>query len=359
MLVPGGIFAVTGLVFAGIAVRLHRWLLFASLLGAVGAFLLVTGWLLTGAGASKVDALKTGGLAGGAIMALYGIWLNDRRRGTEEARHELDRARAEQDRLRISDDRFAKSVEMLGHQADQVRVGAMHALAGLARTRPDYTQTVLDVLCAYLRRPFTHPTYEQRPADPDLAKIEPSQLWPAERIVEADQEIQVRRTARRVIGQLLPAASDSTAPDYDLDLSGMSLDYLDLADCRIGSLAIRDARLYGITRLSGMWSSGPALFSRAALHGRTDLENAHLEGGLSLLRAELSGPVRTAGAVVGGFVDLRTRRPVDQIGTLSVRPDTTVKLGAEADWTVRPMDEPALAEPVENQGVADARRSSS
>jgi hypothetical protein len=59
-------------------------------------------------------------------------------------------------RLRVSPlaSAFLVSAAMLGHDADQVRVELMHALAGLARTRPDvYAQTVLDVLCACLRLP--------------------------------------------------------------------------------------------------------------------------------------------------------------------------------------------------------------
>ena len=136
------------------------WTFFASVVLLVG----VGGWLLTDPATSRSDALKTGGLAGGAIVALYALWLNDRRRRVEERRqdierqrHELESQRAEQDRERVADERFAKAVELLGHAADQVRVGALHALAGLARSRPEYTQTVLDVLCSYLRRPFRTP----------------------------------------------------------------------------------------------------------------------------------------------------------------------------------------------------------
>jgi hypothetical protein len=75
--------------------------------------------------ASKAEAIKTGGLAGGAVIALYALRLNDRRRRTEEARHELESEK-------VADERFARSVELLGNEADQVRVGALHALAWLA-----------------------------------------------------------------------------------------------------------------------------------------------------------------------------------------------------------------------------------
>lgn len=59
----------------------------------------------------------------------------------------------------------ARSVELLGNEADQVRGGALHALVWLADSTPRYKQTVLDVLCAYLRRPFTHPSYTRRADD--------------------------------------------------------------------------------------------------------------------------------------------------------------------------------------------------
>jgi hypothetical protein len=56
--------------------------------------------------ASKGEAIKTGGLTGGAVVALYALWLNDRRRRTEEARHELESEK-------VADERFARSVELL------------------------------------------------------------------------------------------------------------------------------------------------------------------------------------------------------------------------------------------------------
>src|SRR5436309_6012598 len=158
---------------------------------------------------SKAEAIKTSGLAGGAVLALYALWLNDRRRRTDEARHELDSDKA-------ADERFARSVELLGNEADQVRVGALHALVWLADSTPRYKQTVLDVLCAYLRRPFTHPSYAARADDPD-------QVTPKDP-VEADRERQVRLTAQQLINELLPDDRDPDRTTYHLDLTGASLE---------------------------------------------------------------------------------------------------------------------------------------
>jgi hypothetical protein len=134
-----------------------RGLLVASVLAAVVVTVATAAvLLLVDPKQPKAEAVKTGGLAGGAIVALYALWLNDRRRRVEEARHELESEK-------VADERFARAVELLGNEADQVRVGAMHVLAGLARTTPRYKQTVLSVLCSYLRRPFEHAALDEKP----------------------------------------------------------------------------------------------------------------------------------------------------------------------------------------------------
>jgi hypothetical protein len=222
-----------------------------SLLLLVG----VGSWLLTDPATSRSEALKTGGLAGGAVVALYALWLNDRRRRVEERRqeierqrHELEMRRTEQDRERISDERFAKAIELMGNDADQVRVGAMHALAGVARSRTDYTQTVLDVLCSYLHRPFTHP--QQGPDNEGNAELE--------------RELQVRLTAQRLIVGLLPKAGHAEAPSYDLDLTGAVLEYFDLRGHKVGDLLLRYAKLCNSTNLSDCEITGRAYFTAAA-----------------------------------------------------------------------------------------------
>ncbi|WP_116046231.1 pentapeptide repeat-containing protein [Amycolatopsis palatopharyngis] len=225
--------------------------LLGTILCSVLLLVLVSGWLLTEDQTSRSDALRTGGLAGGAVIALYALWLNDRRRRVEEARQEIERQRHEHDRERVADERFARSVELLGNEADQVRVGALHALAALAKGRVDYTQTVLDVLCAYLRRPFGHSRYD----DGGGATHDNS--------VAAEHELQVRLTAQRLVVVLLPKTGEPHIPAPDLDLTGAVLEYLDLSGRRIGELTLRYARLHSTTDLSGCEISGPAWFTAA------------------------------------------------------------------------------------------------
>jgi hypothetical protein len=215
-----------------------------------------TGLLLFDARTTGADALRTGGFAAGSVVALYALWLNDRRRRTEEQRQALEHRRTEHDRGRVADERFARAVELLGNEADQVRVGAMHALAGLARTDPAYTQTVLDVLCSYLRRPFDHPRYAQ--------EVSAAPEWTKQESNEAERELQVRLAAQRLIVELLPKTGDSGAPHYDLDLTNAVLEYFDPSGRQVGTLVARYARVLSDANFSRCEIHGPAWFTGAS-----------------------------------------------------------------------------------------------
>lgn len=252
--------------------RLLRSPLFWTLSSSIVVLVGVTAWLLMDRATSRGDALKTGALAGGAVAALYGLWLNDRRRRTEEDRHEIERSR-------ISDERFAKSIELLGNDADQVRIGAMHSLAGLARTRPEYRQTVLDVLCAYLRRPFEHPSF-----DPDLD-------WEdKEKRAAAERERLVRRAAERLIRDILPHAG-TTGPTLSLNLSDARLDKLGLLGRRIGWFGADRCEVLSYLDLTDAQLSGKFLLENATIRGRFEVTRASFERKVSLDGLVVEAPV--------------------------------------------------------------------
>ncbi|PKW13220.1 pentapeptide repeat-containing protein [Saccharopolyspora spinosa] len=278
------------------------------------------------------DALRTGGLAAGSVVALYALWLNDRRRRVEEqrqeverARHELETRRADLDRDRVADERFARAVELLGHEADQVRVGALHALAGLARSNPGYIQTVLDVLCSYLRRPFLHPRYGNA-EDND---------WSQREAHLAERKLVIRLTAQRLIADLLPRADDQDAPQYDLDLTGALLEYFDLSDRKVGTLILRYGQLFSSNNFSRSEFHGPVWFTGTSLgsgrisgrfycddavfHDRAWFSGVKFHGRVSVERTRFKGPVKFsdsrftdrtspawAGSVFEGPADFRT-----------------------------------------------------
>jgi hypothetical protein len=266
--------------------------------------------------APRSEAVRTGALSGGAVVALYALWLNDRRRRVEEARHELEGDK-------VADERFARSVELLGNEADQVRVGALHSLVWLAGSTPRYKQTVLDVLCAYLRRPFDHPELHDPDAPDPAAASDP----------EADREREVRLTAQRLITDLLPWGQDPDPRGYDLDLSGARLEHFRLEGRRIGRLTARRAQFHGITQLGRLEAAKPVLFTDASFLGRLDLREARLDGGLSFQRTRFHGDVVLDRTAVATFLDISTTAPAAQKGALVLGPQTRVD-GAVEGWAI-------------------------
>ncbi|MEU0877730.1 pentapeptide repeat-containing protein [Lentzea sp. NPDC005914] len=289
-----------------------RWAWLAAVLAAL-VVTAGTGVALYLVHAPAVEIVKTAGVAGGAVVALYALWLNDRRRKVEEARHSLESEK-------VADERFARSVELLGNEADQVRVGAMHALAWLARSTPRYRQTVLDVLCAYLRRPFDHPAYKVQADDPNRADSEVAQ--------EIRLEHQVRLTAQRLIKDTLSWGDHDDDVHYDLDLTDASLEYFSLDGRRINWLTARRAQFYGITRFRKVHVLKPALFSGARFLGRLELNEARFEGGISFQEAVLAHEVELSGASVGRFFHASDHPPAHQIGELNVQPNTEFRIPA-------------------------------
>lgn len=291
------------------------------------------------------DALRTGGLAAGSVVALYGLWLNDRRRRVDEQRQEVEQLRQELetrrtdlDSDRIADERFARAVELLGHEADQVRVGALHALAGLARSHPDHAQTVLDVLCSYLRRPFLHPRYSADSASGDS--------WTRGDTHEAERKLQVRLTAQRLVAELLPAADDERAPSYDLDLTNATLEHFELTDRKVGTLTLRYAQLFSSTNFSRSRFTGPVWltgtnvgngrlrgrfrcddavfeqlgwFSGFRAVGRTSFDRTRFGGATKFADGRFGAELFAVGTSFGGSADFRSVEitgPVDFTGAV-------------------------------------------
>jgi uncharacterized protein YjbI with pentapeptide repeats len=311
------------------------------------------------------DALRTGGLAAGSVVALYALWLNDRRRRVEEQRqeiererHELENRRADLDRDRVADERFARAVELLGHDADQVRVGALHALAGLTRSNSDYTQTVLDVLCSYLRRPFSHPRYSD---DLDAAASvsekglhsrssnvpifglgdDRDRPWPRKAVDDAERMLQVRLTAQRLIADLLSRAEDADAPAYDLDLTNATLEYFDLSDRKIGTLILRHAKLFSSNNFSRCEFRGPAWFTATTvgtgrLFGRFRCDKAVFHDRAWFSGVEFHGRASFDGTRFNGrskFTDARFAEEMSMVDAEFTGPADfrAIRFGAAAD----------------------------
>ncbi len=138
-------------------------------------------WLLLGFGLDrdKLDAVRTGGTLGVGLGGVVALWLAVRRQRSTEldllnkyevhklaertahTNETLQRQAANDARDRAVEQQitelYAKSVEQLGSEKAPVRLGGLYALERLAQNNISQRQTIVNVLCAYLRMPYSLP----------------------------------------------------------------------------------------------------------------------------------------------------------------------------------------------------------
>jgi uncharacterized protein YjbI with pentapeptide repeats len=300
---------------------------------------------------ARLDALKIGlsiGVGSGGVVALYLSW---RRQDSTERTlaHQQDvhtATMAHQDRVasatehdasqRRQNELYVKAVEQLGSAEAAVRHGGLYALEQVAQDDPKRQQTVVNVICAYLRGPYTPPsdtagprplgvrrplmksTGPRTPATPPTSIARETQL----------QEREVRLTAQRILHQHLqpgPAPDHPRPefwPDIDIDLTGATLTDFSLDYCRIGNASFRSttftddayfdgAEIGGEALFRGTKFGGEALFRDAVFDGDARFEEAKFGGGACFGEAEFHGDTRFNGAEFEGearFSDARFYR---------------------------------------------------
>ncbi|MFE9942028.1 pentapeptide repeat-containing protein [Streptomyces hirsutus] len=200
--------------------------------------------------------LSFGVVAGaGALVALVVAYRRQR----------VDEAGAHREATRLHTERFSQAVDKLGSDSPAVRLGGVHALAGLADDAPtqDLCQTCIDVLCAYLRLPFT-------PDPGDLPDPLPDGTSPTEERRDAHQDKkdryralrEVRHTILRLIGDhyRLPQGTHRSWQGCDLDLTGVTID---------GSMNFRGVVFSGsaVSFATARFSGGAVSFSGAKFSG--------------------------------------------------------------------------------------------
>ncbi|MFC6093965.1 pentapeptide repeat-containing protein [Saccharothrix lopnurensis] len=238
---------------------------------------------------ARFDALRTGlsiGLGGGGLFALYLAWRRQHATEVGLAQKERDQAdvaraydlqrevaehtRADAEARRITE-LYAKSAEQLGSDKAPVRLAGLYALERLAQDNPHQRQTVVNLLCAYLRMPYTPPG----PKPDDSAD---GDAHVAER--ERAEELQVRQTARRILathlhpGDNIDRPVETFWPDLDLDLTNAALVNFDLTDCHVRNTTFSGASFVENATFSGVNFAGIARFDRASFTGSARFRGA-------------------------------------------------------------------------------------
>ena len=172
-------------------------------------------WYLYGGASPRVqlDAIRTASaitvVVGGAVALLL---VGRRQQSAEQTlAHQREVAQAtERDAAeqRITE-LYTRAVDQLGAEKAPVRLGGLHALERLAQNNPTQRQTIVDVICAYLRMPFTPPDGQAPGEDaPEDAHS---------RYEQGRQELQVRLTAQRILSaHLKPKTAEVFWDDIDL-----------------------------------------------------------------------------------------------------------------------------------------------
>ena len=197
-------------------------------------------------GEPKYEALKFLGIGmGGLLIALQALMSYKRAKAMEKtAEAQADAAKAQADAVSKTEqgqrqDRLKNAIEHLGHDKDSVRLGGAYELFHLAKDTEDLRQTVLDILCAYIRQMTGESEYQE------AHKSRPS------------EEIQSLLT-------LLFVQKHGVFKDCHINLQGSWLNGADLRDARLWKAVLTRVHLQG------------AKLDRAHLQ-RANLVEAHLE----------------------------------------------------------------------------------
>jgi hypothetical protein len=99
-----------------------------------------------------VRTALTAGIGAGGLLALY---LSFRRQMVSERDHLLQSEVAANNQLDATEKRvtelYSKAVDQLADNSAAVRFGGLYALERLAQANPEHRQTIVDLICGYLR----------------------------------------------------------------------------------------------------------------------------------------------------------------------------------------------------------------
>jgi pentapeptide repeat protein len=211
----------------------------------------------------------------------------------------------------------AKAVEQLGSDQAAVRIAGLYALERLAQDNPSHRQTIVDIMCGYLRMPYTPPP-KQSALPRNTTNLRPRRpSWMRPQTVSASvtashdsrHEQQVRLTAQRILaahlqpgpkGRFGGATNPKYWPHIDLDLTGATLADFDLHQCRPRVSVFRDAHFIGDTSFSEATFSGDAWFERVTFSGNVQFERVTFNGIATFNKATFDGNARFEWATFGG-----------------------------------------------------------
>ena len=215
----------------------------------------------------KSEALKFLGIGmGGILLALQALASHTRAKAMEEAANAQAKATEQQAMANQNaergqrQERLKNAIEHLGHQSDSVRLGGAYELFHLAQDTEDLRQTVLDILCAHVRRTTGENEYRKK------HKSKPS------------EEVQSLLT-------LLFVQKHEVFKGLHINLRGSWLNGADLNRARLENAVLNNTYLQGAELL---WARMQGADISDAHLQRARLEEAYLQGAC-LMMARMQG----------------------------------------------------------------------
>ena len=260
-------------------------------------------------GESKYETLKFLGIGmGGILIALQALMSYRRAKAMEDAVEKTEQGQRQ--------DRLKNAIEHLGHESDSVRLGGAYELFHLAKdtleedTKEKLSQTVLDILCAHIRRTTGTSKYKKKhnskPSEEvqsllnllfvqehDVFKGLSANLqgsWMKGANLRGARLENAVRTKTHLQGANLIGANLQTADLTEVSLQGAGLHLTNLQGTRLTEAQLQGAKIIR-TQLQGAQLNKAQLqgtrFNTAQLQG-AGLNKAQLQGTL-LMGAQLQG----------------------------------------------------------------------
>ena len=226
-----------------------RWVAVTAAVVAVvtaGLLWLLLAWSGEPTAPVRIDAVKTAFGIGAGIGGVFALWLATRRQRTLELQlAETTRVAGVTERdleERRVTELYTKAVEQLGNDKAPVRFGGLYALERLGQDNPKQRQTIVNVLCAYLRMPFDGPPQGLRGRSASELRETPGY---------DHAELQVRLAAQELLKAHLSHNEPGFWPEMSVDLQHATLVDFRLSGCTITAADFSHARFVGAAHIRG------------------------------------------------------------------------------------------------------------
>jgi len=269
----------------------------------------------------RLDAIKTALTVAAGLGAGVTLVVALRRQSVSERGQRHIEEDSQEQRITTL---YVAAVEQLGSDKAAVRLGGLYALKRLGQDNPKLRQTVIDVICAYLRMPYTPPAEVLR----DNAQHSPHALGKDDPDPDPDeqptrrQELQVRLTAQRLLRDHTRAVRLGDEPStlwrgqrnelMSLDLTGAVLVSFDLTFCDVEKASFGSAQLHGGAALNGAEFHNGASLDSVQFYGYASLRAAQFHEGASLSEAQFHEVAELSEAKFNKGVVLINARATEQ-----------------------------------------------